>query len=62
MIRPTRALVTATFSLLSVLSAQTANIKISSLPLSGALDPFGGLLNFGVSAKSFGFYLFCSID
>jgi parallel beta-helix repeat protein len=30
--RPTRALVTATFSLLSVLSAHAANIKISSLP------------------------------
>jgi hypothetical protein len=29
---PTRALVTATFSLLSVLSAHAANIKISSLP------------------------------
>jgi Right handed beta helix region len=30
--RPTRALATATFSLLSVLSAHAANIKISSLP------------------------------
>jgi hypothetical protein len=30
--RPTRALVTATFSLLSVLSAHAANIKIASLP------------------------------
>jgi hypothetical protein len=32
MIHPTRILVTAAFSLLSVLSSQAANIKISSLP------------------------------
>jgi hypothetical protein len=32
MIHPTRILLTAAFSLLSVLSAQAANIKISSLP------------------------------